>query len=161
MTTATPTIGHLEVTVAHHGDNEFYMLGRIMPESGGAVLTWNAAVVRDVAHEVPPPALFDALPHQPCARDEQGRSTCQEWCIMLDACDKNGDVIDDKEIDAETADLLLDGEFSRRLTTARGELSAHYEYERHRPVGVSSVDWLMRRALDRANWSVDPDGGDR
>lgn len=140
-------IHHLEVTVAHHDDNEFYMLGRVMPEAGGGVLSWNAAVVADVTHEVPPAALFAALVDQPCVVG--GPATCPTFCITLDACTESGDTITDKEIDVETADTLLDGEFTRRLAVARDELAGHYEYESRRPEGVSSFDWLMRLAATK------------
>lgn len=151
MSEPTETIDHLQVTVAHHADNDFYMIGRIMPAAGGGVLSWNAQVVADVTHEVPMEALFAALPDEPCALDELGRSTCPEFCIVLDGCTEGGDVFDNKEIDVETADLLLDGEFSQRLAAARTNLAEHYAYERRRPEGVSSMDWLLRLAHDAAS----------
>lgn len=143
---AATAIEHLVVTVAHHGDNEFYMLGRIMPVAGGGVLSWNAQVIDDVTHEVAPATLFDALPDQPCERDHSGRSTCPDFCIIIDGCTASGDVVADKEIDGDIADALLDGQFAQRLDAARGHLREHYEYEARRPEGVSSFDWLMRLA---------------
>lgn len=150
MTSSTPSLHHLEITLAHHGDNEFYMLGRIMPETGGGVLSWNAEVVRDVTHEVPPAALFGAINDHPCERAPDGKSTCAEFCIVLDACTENGDVFDDKEIDVETADRLLDGEFVARLASARGNLVEHYAYEQQRPDSVCMTDWYLALAAAKA-----------
>lgn len=134
-----PTIDHLRVVVAHHADNEFYDLGRLMSAAGGAMLDWNGAVIADVTHEVPPAALFAAITDAECERVD-GRSTCEHMCVMLDARDANGDIIADKEITAADADRLLDGEFEQRLEAARGNLAAYYD----------SVDHLGHRAAGDA-----------
>lgn len=121
----TNEIDHLTITVAHHDDNEFYNLARVMPTSGGAMLDWNGAIVPDVTHEVPPAALFKAVTDAPCEVID-GRSSCEHMCVMLDACGPDGDILTDKEITVEDADRLLDGQFEQRLEVARGNLAAYY-----------------------------------
>jgi hypothetical protein len=118
-------IAHLRVTVAHHVDNEFYDLARVMPTSGGAMIDWNGALIADVTHEVPPAILFEAIEDAPCPKVD-GCSTHPEMCVILDACNANGDVIDDREISIEDANRLLDGEFAKRLAAARGNLAVYY-----------------------------------
>lgn len=122
-------IHHLQITVAHHVDNEFYTLARIMPSSGGAMLDWNAALVADVTHEVPPAALYSAVRESSCATVD-GRSSCEHMCVLLDACNEQGDVLDNKEIAIEDADWLLDGQFAERLRAARNDLADFYSAQR-------------------------------
>lgn len=118
-------IHHLEIVVAHHEDNEFYTLARLMPASGGGFLDWNATVVSDVTHEVPPASLFHALPDAPCNVDG-GPARCERWCVIIDACDEAGDIVADREVPQEVADRLLDGTFEARLERARGNLADYY-----------------------------------
>jgi hypothetical protein len=93
----------LRLTVAHHGDNEFYDLG-------------------EITHEVPPEALWEALKAEPDVTDCDDH----ERCYVVDRVTDQG-IEDDREVTEERAAALLGRDLEQALKAARLDLAEVYD----------------------------------
>lgn len=92
----------LVLTVAHHGDQEFYEIGR-------------------VPLEVPAEVFLQRLPvkDHDCGHEDM--------CLILDYWESEAaGISDDCEIDVELANVLFDGQFDRLLQEAQEDLASFY-----------------------------------
>lgn len=93
----------LVLTACHHGDQEFYEIGRVPLE---------------VSAETFLARLPDTKPHD-CDK--------ADMCLILDYWpDEATGISDDREITLELANALFDGRFAERLQQARVNLDAIY-----------------------------------